>query len=331
MATQWQQIIKPLSIYDEWGLQERTLDRGFCHIRIGFSSNPKYDDSWAEAKALTYGGFDSPRWRREYCIDYRARSGQRVWPVLSKDHESQFDITNWTRFRIIDQGIRHPTVCLWVAVNSKGDRHIYKEYYANDRSIAMNCRAIEALSAGEEITATFIDPSAAKRNAETLKTQMQVYEENGIYCQPADNSFAGYDAVSTAALSTLARVALRTGQLPRQFEGLKPSQEQLLSLAAKPALTFDLRFTHRCFLECCNLRWQETKGDATQKRPVEKPVDVEDDGPDCVRYAVQSPLWYSKKASREIKVVPIQLFFKMKRKDLDGERIRQKQARRGYN
>ena len=331
MATEWKQIIEPVSIYDEWGLRERRLDRGFCHLRIGFSSNPGRNDEWAKWKATTYGGFDAPLWRREFGIDYHARSGQRVWPMLSSDHNAQVDMTDWTKYRIIDQGIRHPTVCLWVAINSKGDRHVYKEYYATDRSIAMNCRAIEALSEGEEIIATFIDPSTAKRGAETLKTQMDVYEENGIYCTRADNSFAGYDAVGSAVLSTLARVAIRTGQMPSKFDGLKPTQNQLLTLAAKPALTFDFRFTNRCFRECCNLRWQETKGDTTQSRPREKPVDVEDDGPDCVRYAVQSPLWWRKTANRKIEVININDFFKMKRRDQDGERIRKRQTSRGYH
>ena len=269
------------------GLYRRNLSTGFTHLRVHYSCDPYKDEQWADRHALRYGGKDSPQWRREQEIDYHAYAGQRIWPMLAEKYFNyQIDTEDWTKFRVIDQGIRHPTVCLWVAVNKQGDRHVYKEYYSTDRSIAMNCRAILSLSEGERIAATYIDPSTRKRNAETLKPLISVYAENGLDCICADNSFAGYDAVTNACLSTLARVALRMGELPSYLAKLHPNQDQLLTLAARPALTFDLRFTNRCFRECCNLRWQVTRGDETQKAPVEKPVDKEDDGPDCVRYAV---------------------------------------------
>lgn len=328
MATNWKQIIPPRSIHDEHGLQERRLDTGFYHIRCGFSADPLKDDDWARRHSLTYGGFDAPRWQREHGINYKAYAGQRIWPMLSRDHDAHIDIKDWTVFRVIDQGIRHPTVCMWVAVNKQGDRHFFKEYYSTNRSIAMNCRAILSLSS-EKVSGTYIDPSTRKRGAETLKPLIDIYGENKIYCNPADNSFAGYDAITNAALSTLARKALRTGVLPGYFVGLKPDQDQLLDLAQKPALTFDLRFTHRCFEECLNLRWQETKGDETQFAPKEKPVDKDDDGPDCVRYAVQSPLYYKQPLSRIIKIKEYRMFQldRPKRNELE---VLEKQRNRAY-
>lgn len=328
MATEWKQIIPSRSQYDKWGLRERRLDTGFYHVRIGFSADPLKDDEWARREALKYGGFLTHQWRREQGIDYKALGGQRIWPMLNeKIHNSQIDIKDWTLFRVIDQGIRHPTVCMWVAINAKGDRHFYREYYATERSIAMNCRAILSY---EKVSGTFIDPAARKRNAETLKTAIQVYEENGIYCTPADNSFVGYDTVRNAALSTLARYALRTGKLPYYFEELKPNQDQLLNLASKPALTFDLRFTPRCFEECENLRWQELRGDEAQKAPREKPVDKDDDGPDCVRYAMQSPLYCRKQKPGLIKFTNIEQIFTERRKQKKQQEILNRNARRAY-
>lgn len=328
MATEWKQIIPSRSQYDKWGLRERRLDTGFYHIRVGFSADPLKGDDWARREALKYGGFNTHQWRREQQIDYKALGGQRIWPMLNeKIHNAQIDIKNWTLFRVIDQGIRHPTVCMWVAINAKGDRHFYREYYATDRSIAMNCRSI--LSCGK-VSGTYIDPTARKRGAETLKTAIQVYEENGIYCIPADNSFIGYDAVRNAALSTLARYALRTNKMPYYFEELKPNQDQLLNLAEKPALTFDLRFTSRCFEECANLRWREFKGDEAQNAPKEKPVDKDDDGPDCVRYAVQSPLYYREQKPRLIKFTNIEQVFTERRKQRKFQEILRRNARRAY-
>jgi len=314
MPTDWKQIIPSASVYDPNGFRERVLDTGFTHLRIGFSVNSNKDDDWAVRKALEYGGFDAPEWRRENCIDYDAYSGQRLWPMLSREeHNSSMDISECTLYRVIDQGIRHPTVCLWVAVNRNGDRHIYREYYSVNRSIAMNCRAIIDMTPEDEhISMNLIDPATRKRNEETLKTVISVYEENGLYCYPADNSFAGYDAVSTSLLSTVARNSIRKGAVSKHLADLNPSQDQLLHLAKHPSLTFDLRFTNRCFTECGNLRWQETKSDVTQFSQKEKPVDKDDDGPDCVRYAVQSQLFYKGRGSNTIKILPFRKMTQLK-------------------
>lgn len=333
MPSSWKQIIPSRSQYDKWGFRERRLDTGFLHLRIGFSADPLKDDDWARRHALKYGGFDAPKWRREQGIDYKAYGGQRIWPMLDeKIHNAQIDISNWTLFRVIDQGIRHPTVCLWVAVNAKGDRHIYREYYSTNRSIAMNCRAILSLTGEEPIAMNYIDPSTRKRNVETLKTTIQVYEENGLYCEPADNSFVGYDTVGNAALSTLARYALRTQTLPFYFTELQPNQDQLLVLADKPTLTFDTRFTPRCFSECCNHRWQDTKGDETQKAPTEKPVDKDDDGPDCVRYAIQSPLFYSRKRPDFFcgKTIDFRKLYQLKLAKRNHDKILERCSNRAY-
>lgn len=334
LASQWKQIIPSHSIYDEWGMRERQLSTGFTHLRVGFSVDPLKGDDWARRKALEFGGFDAPKWRREQGIDYSAYRGQRIWPLMCKGLHAEVDVlaeeAPWTLFRVIDQGIRHPTVCLWVAVNKKGDRHVYREYYANNRSIAFNCTQILSLDAEENILGSLIDPSTNKRNEVTLKTLRQVYEENRIHTSCADNSFAGYDAVNTAIMSTLARTAIRTGVLPESLAALKPNQKALLSLADKPALTFDLRFTDRCFTECCNLRWQETKGDLTQKALREKPADKDDDGPDCIRYAVQSSLFYKTKPSLTIKLNPTMDIFVARRKLRERNQLQRRQIKRAY-
>lgn len=328
MASNWKQILKPSSIYDQWGLSERSLDTKFCHLRIGFSANPAKDDNWALTHSVLYGGFDSSRWRREQGIDYHAYAGQRIWPLISKDLDCTIDINgeDWTIFRIIDLGIRHPTVCLWCAVNAKGDRHFFREYYANDRSISMNCNAIISLSE-ERVEGNYIDPSTRKRSNETLKPLISIFEENGLYCIPADNSFAGYDSVANGILSSIARKALREGVLPQSLASLNPDKKQLLTLADAPAITFDLRFTSRCFEECCNLRWQQSRGDLSQKAEPEKPVDKDDDGPDCVRYAMQSGLYYVSRPSSHIKFNFGKLFTNKRKTDSINDSYNKRQNR----
>ena len=114
----------------------------------------------------------------------------------------------------------------------------------------------------------------------------------GIPCSLADNSAAGYDKITDGLLSTLARWAIRTGEMPSYLKEMKINQEGVLLLAQKPSITFGITKVDRAFREVENLRWKEITGDETQRSEPEKTVDVADEGPDCVRYAMQSELFW---------------------------------------
>jgi len=280
------------------------LNNGFFHRRIHYSDDPSKDAAWVAKESIKYGGVNSARWRREMEIDWNVYFGQRVWPMLNRTYHSAVVTLdeNWAIYRIIDHGIRHPTCCLWVAVNRNGDRHFYREYYATDKSVAINCRQILARSESEQVIDTFIDPSTKKRinyvttdsvaDKQGLSRLIDLYIDNKIPCSLADNCAAGYDKVTDGLLSQLARVALQTGEMPGYLAEMEINQDQVLMLAAKPAITFDLRFCSRAFNETENLRWKQLTGDGTEHSEPEKTVDVADEGPDCVRYAMQSDLFY---------------------------------------
>ena len=285
MATDWENPIP--------GVTTRRLSTDFKHLRIHYLADPEKGGGWSDRESVRYGGRESPKWRREQEIDYKAYMGQRIWPMLSPVyHNTVITMTNdWSVFRVIDSGVRHPTVCLWIMINRRGDRHIFREYYSSDRSIALNCAEILRIT-HEQITTTLIDPETRKRSRESLTPYVQIYEDNGIPCEFADNSGVGYDAVSNFLLSTMARQAIATGVMPKILGNIGANKDQLLNLAARPSLTFDTRFAPRCFQECQNMRWQDLKGDPTQHSAPEKVMDKDKDGPDCVRYAVQSQVNY---------------------------------------
>lgn len=302
------------------GVQTRRLANGFAHLRVHYLADPLKRGDWAVRQSVLYGGIESPTWRREMEIDYSAFSGQRIWPQLSNFHDAQYDMKNWTVYRVIDQGIRHPTVCLWVGVNKKKDRHVFREYYSTGMSIAENCRNILHIDRGENIAGNWIDPATRKRNEVDLTSIAQVYGENGIVCNFADNSFAGYDTVSQMLTSTLARKTIDGMKIP-YIDNLKPSKEQLYMLAEKPALTFDLRYIPKCWIEMCGLRWRQSKVDSTQKAQTEKSVDVFDDGPDCVRYACKSQLSFREVAKKNLTISEIMELNKKRRQgDSTGHR-----------
>jgi len=266
---------------------------------------------WVKRESPKYGGVSSAKWQREQEINWDVYGGERVWPMISREHHHVHIAINdnWAVFRVIDHGIRHPTCCLWVAVNRNGDRHFFREYYATDRSVALNCKQIIGLSPeNEPLISSFIDPSTTKRvnyvttdasqDKKGLIRLIDLYSENGISCSKADNAAAGYDKVTDGLLSTLARQAIASGRQSPYLEQMGLNQEQLSLLAGKPCITFDIQNTQRAFRETENLRWKELTGDEGQRSEPEKTVDVYDEGPDCVRYAVQSHLYWQRPVRR---------------------------------
>jgi len=310
------------------GIQVRRLPSDFAHLRIHYTANPLKRGDWASRHSARYGGIDDPRWQREQEINYNSYTGQRLWPLLSKMHNAQHNVFDghWAVYRSIDQGIRHPTVCVWVAVNKYGDRHIFREFYSVGRSISENCRLIRGIDRSEVIAGSIIDPSTRKRNEVDLTPLVDIYTENGIFAELADNSFVGYDKVGQMLMSTLARKKL-AGETVETLDKFNLTDALLKQFADIPALTFDLRFTNRTFLECSNLRWQEGKGDPTQTRAKEKPVDVDDDGADCVRYACQTVLTYKETKK---KVFNMAEYWKLKQENIHLKEMKEKSRLRAY-
>lgn len=271
------------------------LSTGFFHRFVHYSDDPEKNQDWVRQESLKYGGTASAKWQREMEGSWSVYGGQRVWPMASRTHHHAIVVLDeaWTLFRVIDSGIRHPTVCLWGAVNQAGDRHYYREMFNVDKSIALNCREILRLTPdSEQISINLIDPETRKRSRESLTPFIQIYGENGIPCEAADNSAAGYDRVTDGLLSTLARKALSTGIMPQYLSEMNLNQDQIQLLASKPALTFDTRFVLQAFAQVENLRWKELTGDPALKAEPEKVVDKDDDGADCVRYGMQSAIYW---------------------------------------
>jgi len=300
MATDWQDIMT--------GVRQRRLDSDYCHLRIHYTADPEKDEAWVRSRSAAYGGMESPKWRREMEIDYTAVQGQPVYPMLCSAHQTIGSIEGCSVYRIIDHGIRHPMVCLWVAVNQHGDRYIFREYYRCGATIPVNCSEVLRLSS-ERVHSTYIDPSVRQRIPLGMKDHQPVsllslYNNGlGISCKTADNSQAGYDTVRNGLLSTLARRVLSDGYVDANsefcktyFDQYKLTSYELQQLASKPALTFSPE-CRRVFLEMRNLRFKELTGDMTNKAAPEAVMDFEDDGPDCARYAMQSKLVWSQSVS----------------------------------
>lgn len=274
----------------------RRLRCGFRVQPVHWSDNPDHDEAWANRIAARYGGRDSPGWLREYEMQ-PVSAGVRVWPMLIREvHVLRKDWDEivgpkWTRFRVIDHGIRHPTCCGWVAVNTHGDQYWYRQYYAADRTIAENALAILSLTKAEEaIAGDVADPAVFARNPETGRPFATAYQDAGLSVVPADKGTPGYDAVATGFVSALARWSLFHRKPHPKMAALEPGT--LETLAAKPAIWFHpicAASLLSLFEECAALRYGEVRGDPFQHAAPEKPVDVHDEGADVVRYGRQTP------------------------------------------
>lgn len=87
---------------------------------------------------------------------------------------------HWSRFRAIDHGFRHPTVCLWGAVDEEGTLYIYREHSVTNRTAEWHKQEIARRSKGEKFKFTVVDPSLKRvdGSAEGNKTPFEVYNDS---------------------------------------------------------------------------------------------------------------------------------------------------------
>jgi hypothetical protein len=270
----------------------RILRNGFLVQPVHWHDHPLHDEAWADRMSAKFGGRASSGWMREFEMDPSA-AGLPVWGMMARDVHlagipwAEIVGPKWTRWRVLDHGIRHPTCCGWVAVNSRGDEYWYRQYYATDRTIAENCQAILSMEAKEEsVAGSVADPAIHQRSAETKTRYWDIYARHGMPLTSAATDQAGYDAVATSLVSSLCRWSLERGTIHPTL-GAHLDWAILEELAAEPALWFHPSCAGRpqsLYEECANLRWAETRSDPLTHAQPEKPANVNDDGADVVRY-----------------------------------------------
>lgn len=80
----------------------------------------------------------------------------------------------WTRYRVIDWGFKHPCACIWGAVDPKGNLWIYRTYEALETTSEVVKQHIHELSvnpytgAQERYEATFGDPACKRQDGSAL-------------------------------------------------------------------------------------------------------------------------------------------------------------------
>lgn len=95
----------------------------------------------------------------------------------------------WPRWRGVDYGYASPYCCLWAALSPSGVYYVYRETYGTGLLDRDQAQQIRLLSAGEQIRATFGDPSmwAQRHNGYQVQAPAAAYAEMGVPLTPANN------------------------------------------------------------------------------------------------------------------------------------------------
>ena len=135
------------------------------------------------------------RWNLEFMCQESEYAGQLYGEFDSEKNMGEYQGRDpLPAFRGIDWGIAHPTVCLWVKLDILTKTvYFYDEFVKSGMVIAESCGMIKQITGQTPIDWTVIDPSTAKRNSQTGRSDSVEFARNGVTCIPADNRDRGYD------------------------------------------------------------------------------------------------------------------------------------------
>ena len=181
------------------GLQVKKNSRGHMVIRLHYSADPDKNPStpegrkWLETASSKYmGGVNDLKWRQEMEIDFKAGSGELVFPNFVTDQDRfvidpfRLDDT-FVYYAGLDWGTRNP-VSFHVYAESV-DKRLFSvwEYYAERRPVVEVCRAIRECPYYEKLQWIAADPTiwsetvAKKDGFTSIAEMMQDTDEVGDF------------------------------------------------------------------------------------------------------------------------------------------------------
>ena len=93
----------------------------------------------------------------------------------------------WRKYRTMDYGL-DMLACYWIAVDSYGKAYVYRELYQPDTIISDAAKLIREMTpTDEDIYSTFAPPDMWNRRQETGKSVAEIFAENGVDLEKANN------------------------------------------------------------------------------------------------------------------------------------------------
>lgn len=135
------------------------------------------------------------RWSLEYMAQESDYAGILISEFSWNAHvgEHKFE-RRTTLVRGVDWGLDHPTTCLWIEVDVEGKFvYVRDEFVKSGYLIEESCKVINSRTGRDLVEWTAIDPSTAKRNSQTGRTDKDEFARHGVPCIAGDNNDRGIE------------------------------------------------------------------------------------------------------------------------------------------
>lgn len=200
----WTKIIHPMLLDTHgWALFIST-PKGYNWFydvyMMGVENSKNYDHEWA---SWHYTSYDNPTFGPEQIADLDKKKATLATEEFKQEYMAdfvtfkdliykEFDFAihviepfdlergHYTYYRAIDFGYKHPTACVWVAVDKEDKWYVFDEFCQSETSTEHNTGVIKSIHPELKYEATYGDPSAAQL--------IEDYEKYGIYITPASKS-----------------------------------------------------------------------------------------------------------------------------------------------
>jgi len=267
------------------GISTRKTSLGWTVIRVHYSADEDKDPKTPRGKAWydeARRGMSDARFRKEFEIDYGALGGQLLFPdfdesihVLPLEKQpcavSDLSAEQYTVFLGCDPHIRAAHAFVWLAVNREGEMAIVWSWWPGleDKRKIEECvvyvKAMSSFSACLRPRRMVMDVAAKGMDASEERNYFQEFQAAGLTFQPSKKN---RDEIGDDLL--------------RQALAVKPYGEG----QQRPKLTIWDKCGDNAKLvwQLKNARYQEFKGNVTDKDPPEKAERKERHLIDCIVY-----------------------------------------------
>lgn len=179
------------SFWDEAKRKEQAGDKEWAAFYFTIYDNPTL--SREDIQDVKDANTDDT-WNLEYMGIESMYAGQLYSEFSTEKNVGECRSTALLHYRGIDWGIDHPTACLWASVDYTEKKiYIADEFTRSDLVIAESADMIKTRTGSKNIEWTVIDPSTAKRNSQTGRSDALEFNRHGIPTVMADNRARGYD------------------------------------------------------------------------------------------------------------------------------------------
>lgn len=151
-------------------------------VKFGFKDNPHFyrKRRWSIEGKTYVNGLDQSLtgiWRDRYFLGLRVAPEGQVYRIRPANIIHKFpDLSGCNLYRAMDWGMRHPSICLWIAEHKETfDTFVYREWRKTHTDILAMGNEVKAYSEGEAIESTIIDHDENRQIL--LRDQHDIYSE----------------------------------------------------------------------------------------------------------------------------------------------------------